>query len=151
MSSKLDALIDKYVREKEHMFSADVPDDEKVVYINAIKKQLADEVRTEIRVEVAAEAIKEAQLEIEKNSLIARIKEYKRLSIDGLLIAFFVGMLVNQSTDLVSYFKGVFQSGKTWITIVFCIVLAVIVTTIFFGMFFEEAIKLLGKGKNESD
>ena len=151
MGAKLDTLIDNYAKSKQNAFTKDTSDEEREELIQAVKKQLAQDIRNEIKAEVTEEAVKDAQVIIEKNSLLARINEYKKLSIDGLLIAFFVGMLVNQSTDLVGHLKGTVQLGQPWATVGICALLFGIVVGIFFSLFFAEIVKLLGKGKNESD
>lgn len=152
MGERLDALIDNYLKSKdEDVFSENTSVEDKKMYISAVKQKIADEIRNEMKTEVAEEAIKDAQIEIEENSLKAKLKEYRRLTVDGLLIAFCVGMLVNQSTEIIGYFKGTIQLGNPWITFMLCIVFFAIVVGIFLGLFFSEIIKVLGKNNNESD
>lgn len=79
-----------------------------------------------------------------------KIEEFKKLSIDGLIVAFFVGLLVNQSTDIIGYFKGSFSTNNIWLTVGVVVVLLIICGGIFIGLFISELIKLLRKDKHEN-
>lgn len=78
------------------------------------------------------------------------MKNFKKLSIDGLIVAFFVGLLVNQSTDIIGYFKGSFFTNNIWLTVGVAVVLLLICVGIFVGLFISELIKLLRKDKHEN-
>ena len=73
------------------------------------------------------------------------------LAINGVIVAFFVGLLVNQSTDIIGYWKGSFQASNIWITVGIAVALLVICIIIFAYMFISELIKMLRKDKNETN
>ena len=75
----------------------------------------------------------------------------KNLAINGVIVAFFVGLLVNQSTDIIGYWKGSFQASNIWITVGIAVALLVICIIIFAYMFISELIKMLRKDKNETN
>ena len=152
MSETLETLIDKYLDLKESVIFRDnaVPDD-KELYVNAIKKQLTDKIYNEVRKEVRDEALADADELIEKKAGVKRIEEFKKLTINGLIVAFFVGLLVNQSTDIIGYFKGSFETQNIWYTVVITAVLFLICAGISLWLFISELIKMLRKEKNETD
>ena len=152
MSETLETLIDKYLDLQESVIFRDnaVPDD-KEFYVNAIKKQLTDKIYNEVRKEVRYEALADADELIEKKAGVKRIEEFKKLTINGLIVAFFVGLLVNQSTDIIGYFKGSFETQNIWYTVVITAVLFLICAGISLWLFISELIKMLRKEKNETD
>ena len=75
-------------------------DEEAKFSFEAARDKTAKEIYEEIRSEVRQEEIDKAQEEIENQKLIHKIKELRTLTIIGIIIAFFVGMAVNQVTGL---------------------------------------------------
>lgn len=152
MSQALETLIDKYIDSQDAVVFRDnaVPDD-KEAYVNAIKKELTDRIYNEIRKEIRDEALADASELIEMKAGIKRIEEFKKLTVNGLIVAFFVGLLVNQSTDIIGYFKGSFETQNIWSTVGIAIVLFLICSVISLGLFISEIIKMLRKEKNEAD
>ena len=65
-----------------------------------------------------------------------------KLTVEGFLVAFFVGLLVNQVTDFIGYFKGTIQVADIWPTIMISIVLLIVCTGFFIFMFLSEILKL---------
>ena len=152
MSETLETLIDKDIDLQDDVVFRDnaVPED-KEAYVKAIKMQLTDRIYAEVRKEVRDDAVKDASELIEKKAGIKRIKEFKKLAIDGLIVAFFVGLLVNQFTDIIGFFKGSFQTQNIWSTVGITIVLLLICLGIFLYLFISELLKMLGKEKNETN
>lgn len=71
-------------------------------YNDAVKKQLEKEIYDEIKAEVKDEVLQKVEKEIEDRAELMKIQEFKKLIFDGFFIAFFVGLLVNQITELLS-------------------------------------------------
>ena len=67
---------------------------------NALIAGIVEEVKEEEKDKIKQKAIEEAQEEIKNQKLIHKIKELRTLTIIGIIIAFFVGMAVNQVTGL---------------------------------------------------
>ena len=103
--------------------------DEEIEYIkesaknnlfNDIRKEIVNLEKTKIIIEASDECEKikketkvecermkqDAHIEIEKKEQERRIKEIKVLMFDGFIIAFLVGLIVNQTTDLLNVTKG---------------------------------------------
>ena len=152
MSETLKIVIDKYIESQNKVVFRDnaVPED-KEGYVDAIKKNLTDKIYNEIRKEVRDEALADASKIIEEKAGLKRIEEFKKLAINGLIVAFFVGLLVNQSTDIIGYIKGSFLTSNIWLTVQIAVALLVICIIIFAWMFISELIKMLRKDKNEAN
>lgn len=151
MSNTLETLLDKYLKlEEKILFRENAVPNEKEAYVDAIKKQLSDKIYEEIKQEILESVLADAEEIIEKKAGLKRIEEFKKLSIDGLIVAFFVGLLVNQSTDIIGYFKGSFFTNNIWLTVGVAVVLLLICVGIFVGLFISELIKLLRKDKHEN-
>lgn len=105
--AKLNEVIDKFVEN----FKAESIEDEKIkselkeyLYI-----QITDEVINSKKDEIEeytnkkeAEMIQNANKKIQKESLRQKIKDSRELLVSGTVIAFFMGMAVNQFTEFVS-------------------------------------------------
>lgn len=152
MSETLKTVIDKYIESQEKIvFRENAVPEDKDGYVDAIKKYLTDSIYNEIRTEVRDEALADASKMIEEKAGLKRIEEFKRLAIDGVIVAFFVGLLVNQSTDIIGYLKGSFYTSNIWLTVKIAAALLVICIIIFAYMFISELIKMLRKDKNETN
>ena len=152
MSETLKTVLDKYIESQNKVvFRENAVPEDKDGYVDAIKKSLTDKIYDEIRAEVRDEALADASKIIEEKAGLKRIDEFKKLAINGVIVAFFVGLLVNQSTDIIGYWKGCFQASNIWITVGIAVALLVICIIIFAYMFISELIKMLRKDKNETN
>ena len=152
MSESLETLIDKYVDSQQTaVFSSDIKEVDKDTYISAVKMQLTSKIYNEIRDEVRDEALMDADNIIEKKAGQTRIKEFKNLMIDGAIVAFFVGMLVNQVTELLGVFKNMFKMNNVALTSICSMLLLFICIAIFGARFLSEALRILRREKNEEN
>lgn len=148
MSETLETLVDNYIKLKEDVVlkeSAGIKDKEE--YTASVKKSLLSQIYTEVENEVRDDAIQKADKIIEKKADKKRINEFRRLTIDGLIVAFFVGLLVNQVTDIIGYLKECFEMPNIKITMIFSVVLLIICIVIISWLFISEVIKMLEKEK----
>jgi hypothetical protein len=101
MNKKLNNVIEKSLRFSKFYKDKNIDEDEEAKFsFEAARDKTAKEIYQEIRSEVRQEEIDKAQEEIENQKLIHKIKELRTLTIIGIIIAFFVGMAVNQVTGL---------------------------------------------------
>lgn len=128
------------------LFLPDVEEQYKSVYIEATKERLIKEIYDEIKMEILDEAIKDAEHTINEKAGIKRIDEFKKIMIEGFIVAIFVGLFVNQSTDFIGFFKGSVVLGSIWPTIFLAMLFFAICICIFGWLFISELIKLLKKG-----
>lgn len=149
MSAKLDTLIDNYIKLKKETILQEVEEEEIALFIDSTKKQLKKEIQEEIEVELKEEVLREAQNEIEKKAGLKRIEEFRKLAIDGFAVAVFVGLFVNQTTELIGYFKGTAVLNSMVLTLVFAFIFILICIGIFVWKFLQEFIKLLKKEYND--
>ena len=152
MSETLKTVLDKYIESQNKVvFRENAVPEDKDGYVDAIKKSLTDKIYDEIRAEVRDEALADASKIIEEKAGLKRIDEFRKLAINGVIVAFLVGLLVNQSTDIIGYWKGSFQASNIWITVKIAVALLVICIIIFAYMFISELMKMLRKDKNETN
>lgn len=101
MNKKLNNVIEKSLKFSEFYKDKNIDEDEEAKFsFEAARDKTAKEIYEEIRSEVRQEEIDKAQEEIENQKLIHKIKELRTLTVIGIIIAFFVGMAVNQVTGL---------------------------------------------------
>lgn len=105
MSETLHTVIENYIASKsEKILQQEASDNEKEEYTNAVISKLEDRVYDEVKRDVRDKALAEAEKIIEKRSELRKIEELKKLTVEGLIVAFFVGLLVNQVTDMITFF-----------------------------------------------
>lgn len=101
MSKTLNKIAKSYV--KSNLKLQNVEDGVSVNDVVAVVQQnLVATVYKEIRAEIQDEAIREASEIIKKQRIRNRIKDYRMLLFTGIIMAFMVGMSVNQYTEIVS-------------------------------------------------
>ena len=91
----------------------------------------------------AEKIIKEAQDEIDKKSNLKQIQEIKALTISGAVLAFFVGLFVNQITELIDFYKGPIKEIDVQLTWKVSIVLLGLTSLITVIWFFRSALKVI--------
>lgn len=149
MSKELSKLLDQYIASKEDVFAAESNPEEREKLKNAVKESLEKKIYNEIKNEVRDKAIADAENEINKRADRKRISEYKSLTITGIVMAFFVGLLVNQITDIIGIYKGTVLQEKLGCTLIISIVLLLICIAIAIGLFISEIIKILERDNDE--
>lgn len=74
-----------------------------------------------------------------------KISETKKLIYEGFFIAFFIGVSVNQSTDLIGILKGNVDSQITTSTLLWLILNLIICGGLFFFKYIQECVKYFKK------
>lgn len=143
MSDKLNTLVDNYVNNTN--INSSSKDDELI--IEAAKKRLKQEIYIEIYKEVKDKALRDADTRIAEQKELHHIKELKKLAIEGLIVAFFVGLLVNQVTDIISFLKGTLVLESIFPTLFISLALLFICVLIFLLEFILTFIELWRKVK----
>ena len=67
----------------------------------------------------------------------------------GFLLAFIVGLAVNQATDIIGYYKGTVTADKIWPTIIITAVLCMICLIAYLYSFWKNAVTLFDDLKTE--
>lgn len=125
MSQELEKLIDKVVESDSQILeSAKAYSGED--YKFAIKEQIRKRVYREIKEELYGEVMDKVKQDAEMEALNKEITEIKKLTFTGLGLAFFVGLLVNQCTEVITFFKGIPTEVGLFSTSMIIIVLSAI-------------------------
>lgn len=125
MSKTLDKIASLYVESqlKNEIISGELDRDQ---VTKAVEEDLKKKVYEEIKSETLESLISEANETVNRNNMLSRIKEYRRILILGIVMAFLIGMSVNQFTNLID--RGTNNSdGWPWSiglgTLAFCYVI----------------------------
>lgn len=131
MSKALDKLakarIMQLFNENENKY--DVSPSEKEEILSMLESVLKQEVREEIKDELLDEEIAAMKAKVSQEEASTRratsIKHVKNLLLDGFGVAFLVGLLVNQVTDIFSYCKT--GEGNMFLTGCFIVALIIVI------------------------
>lgn len=127
-------MINAYV-ESQNISEGETNDE--IEYIkDSAKKNLFNDIKEEIINLEKDRIIKEAEDEIKKLEQERKIKEIKVLMYEGFIIAFVVGLIVNQVTDILNVSKGV--ETKVTITLLWIIVLGILTIIIYSNKFLDD-------------
>ena len=127
-------MINAYVESQN--ISEGETNDEKEYIKDSAKKNLFNDIKEEIINLEKDRIIKEAEDEIKKLEQERKIKEIKVLMYEGFIIAFVVGLIVNQVTDILNVSKGV--ETKVTITLLWIIVLGILTIIIYSNKFLDD-------------
>lgn len=132
MGSTLDKVVSEYVHNnaEEKQEKPDIL----VAAEEAIKKKIIDEIRSEI----SAEEYIKARAEVEAEENENKLEELKEIIWSGFCVAFLVGLLVNQVTDVITYLKG---GSMPW-TVGVIIILMLLCFVVFLCMFIARVKKI---------
>lgn len=110
----------------------------------SLKNDLSDKFFEDIKNEIfeleKTKIIEDAQVEIEKEKQMMKTKQLKTLMYEGFLVAFVVGLIVNQSTEIINLTKGV--STKIDLTIGWIILNAIFAFLLYKFKVVEHLIKI---------
>ena len=122
----LKRIVDYFV--DNHVKSKDSENSQNEIVYKAAKERIEDTVKQQIMDEMREVVHKEEVAKLEEERQIGILRDTKTLIIQTIVLGFVVGLLVNQVTDIFSfYFKGdnLINIGATWIITLVCLVVAV--------------------------
>lgn len=131
MGKKLDSLVDLVISKNDDY--SNLEDGNKLL----VKKNLKSEILYEIKQEVKENAIEEAKKDIDDYMTKKKLKDYKELTILGLIIAFIIGLSVNQLTDVIAFYKKLIDKEPV-VSIAFAIIIAAIAIYLIFKHILKE-------------
>lgn len=131
MGKKLDSLVDLVISKNDDY--SNLEDGNKLL----VKKKLKSEILYEIKQEVKENAIEEAKKDIDDYMTKKKLKDYKELTIFGLIIAFIIGLSVNQFTDVIGFYKKLIDKEPR-VSITFAIITVAIAIYLIFKSIFKE-------------
>lgn len=125
MGKILDSLVDLVISKNDDY--SNLEDGNKLL----VKKKLKSEILYEIKQEVKENAIEEAKKDIDDYMTKKKLKDYKELTIFGLIIAFFIGLSVNQLTDVIAFYKKLIYKEPLVSILTAIIIVAIAIYLIF--------------------
>lgn len=131
MGKKLDSLVDLVISKNDDY--SNLEDGNKLL----VNKKLKSEILYEIKQEVKENAIEEAKKDIDDYMTKKKLKDYKELTIFGLIIAFIIGLSVNQFTDVIGFYKKLIDK-EPGVSIFTAIIIAAIAIYLIFKSIFKE-------------
>lgn len=131
MGKKLDSLVDLVISKNDDY--SNLEDGNKLL----VKKKLKSEILYEIKQEVKESAIEEAKKDIDDYMTKKKLKDFKELTILGLIIAFIIGLSVNQLTDVIAFYKKLIYK-EPWVSITFAIIIVAIAIYLIFKHILKE-------------
>lgn len=146
MSQKLEQLINVFVDNKYSEITKEMNEGEEKEYlIDGVKEKIRSEIIGEIKEEYKEEIVEQAEKEIEQQERKKRITEIKEVIWSGFFVALFVGLLVNQITDIISFYKGASSIKDIAPTYIICLVFMLICLAIFLWQFMNKIMDFLNE------
>lgn len=148
---ELDKLLDAVMNEKSDLIDKEADDGDREELIEALREKKRTEIIREIRTEYKNELKKEVDLEVQEELNQKKINDIKELMWSGFLLAFVVGLAVNQVTDIIGYLKGQITMESIWSTVAITGVLLLVCIVAYLYSFFSHAIRLLKSDKKKNE
>ena len=150
MSQSLENLINKVMQDDtEALSTIEKLNFEREEYISSVKERVRNRIYEEIENEIYDKIVEKAEKELEMQSLNRQIDEFKKATIIGVLFAFFIGLLVNQFTDIINFYKNVLKYEGVFPTVCIIVVLLGICGFIIWHFIFSTMINLLKELKRK--
>ena len=127
MGKALDDLVSKSLKKEDIPFE----------YTEKLKQQIINEEAEKITKKYEGKILKE------------RIEQLKILMINGIILSFFIGIIVNQVTDLLSFWKGTIEINIVPFTFKAIFIFTFFSLIIIVYLLFNWMLKLIAGEKNE--
>lgn len=127
MGKALDDLVSKSLKKEDIPFE----------YTEKLKQQIINEEAEKITKKYEGKILKE------------RIEQLKILMINGIILSFFIGIIVNQVTDLLSFWKGTIEINIVPFTFKAIFIFTFFSLIIIVYLLFNSMLKLIAGEKNE--
>ncbi len=102
--SELDKVLDALMKDKKELIIQEAPSDDRDEFLALFRENKKKKIIEEIKEEYKQILIQEADIEIKKEVNRQKIEDLKSLMWSGFLLAFIVGLAVNQATDIIGYY-----------------------------------------------
>ena len=145
---ELDRVLDTVMKDKAELIMQEATEEEREEIITSLREHKKREIIAEIRKEYKEELIQEAYSEAKKASERQKIEDLKSLMWSGFLLAFIVGLAVNQTTDIIGYYKGTVTVDKIWPTAMITFILCLICLGAYLYSFLQKVISIYDEWKS---
>lgn len=144
MSETLEKLLNNFIESKHSEIKENTEKDEYMEYMTtAVKEKMRAAVVEEIRRELEPEIIEKVKKDNEIEEQKRRVKELQEVLWSGFIIAFIVGLLVNQVTDIISFLKGASGIESISSTIWICIGLLAVCIIAYGWLFITKVLEFI--------
>ena len=156
MGKLLVDVVEVYVEDKRNSLGLGEEDPNAEEVMKAFKKNISQGIMREVvheqekKIEqFAKKKIEEEQKEATKQREENHIRELKVLLWEGFFIAFVVGLLVNQATDIISIFKGVLDPEHIVFTLITISILLLLCVLMFSLEYLKKLLAFFKDGNAE--
>ena len=151
MMDKLDIVIDTYIKENRKKCEDKYSEEHISEMEDALRERLKKQIVDKIKNDYSQEILKNANEEVQKRENIEKLNQLKSIMWTGFVIAFVVGLFVNQVTDIIGYFKGTVNLTHLLPTIVVGIVLFLICLVLYLYSFFKNIMDMYNDLKSKQN
>lgn len=144
MSETLEKLLNNFIESKHSEIKENTEKDEYMEYMTtAVKEKMRAAVVEEIRREIEPEIVQKVKKDNEIEEQKRKVKELQEVLWSGFIIAFIVGLLVNQVTDIISFLKGASGIESISSTILICIGLLAVCIIAYGWLFITKVLEFI--------
>lgn len=147
--SELDKLLDAFMKSKAELIQGEAPAEEKDELIAALREKKKEDIVKEIKSQYKKELLKEINTETAKEIHRQKIRDLKSLMWSGFLLAFVVGLAVNQATDIIGFYKGTVTIDRIWPTVLITFILCLVCILAYLYSFCKNALSLFDEMKKD--
>ena len=138
---ELDRILDMAAEHQCEIIRDDASEEQREQLLKAFKSDKRIEIISEIKSDYREELKADVQKEMNKRNSEEKIKQLKMVMFTGFILAFFVGLAVNQFTELIGHLKRTNLLEPIWPTAC-AAALFLFVCVLVYGVYFlKEAIK----------
>lgn len=145
----LDKVIEVFIDSKSEIIDKNASEEERNDLLIALREKTKNEIVQEIRKHYKDEIIAEAETEMIKKNSYEKIKQMKNLMWTGFIVAFAVGLAVNQITEIIGYFKGTIIVDSITSTMILSIVFCLLCIVIYIYSFMKDFLEIIKKDKQD--
>ena len=145
--SELDKVIDALMKAKKDRIKENVTEEETEELINALREKTKEKIIQEIKDKYKEEVVEAANLEIEKKKQKKKLDELRSLMWNGFIVAFVVGLAVNQVTDVIGYYKGNVKLDVIWPTNIIIMILVLVCVILYGYSFLKNVIEIYNENR----
>lgn len=147
---ELDRVLDTVMKDKEELIMQKASVEEREEFIASLRERKKKKIIEEIREEYREELLQEVKSEAKKESDRQKVNDLKSLMWSGFLLAFIVGLAVNQATDIIGYYKGTVTVDKIWPTAVLTVIFCLICLGAYLYSFWQKVISIYDDWKKDN-
>lgn len=144
---ELDKVLQALINAKAEVLSQNATLEEQTDFKEALIENYKSKIIHEIKEEYKAEITEEVKRESKQSEYKQKLKDLHELMRNGFILAFIVGLAVNQVTDIISFVKGASSIKDITSTVIIAIILIAICIVYYLYNFFKQGIEIFNENK----